>query len=113
MAHKSRKNKKTNIHVQARVISYIIENWNGSRGTESRNCLFKDIMSRKKDFAKMAIDTGTSEITLELNVRKVTDEIYKILYGSYPDGSIMKDKRKPVRWHKEIAETIVEQGLVQ
>ncbi len=108
-----KKYKKIHSHAKAKVLSYIVENWTGAPTVKAKNCLNKSITSRKKDFAIMGIETNLSPASLELTTYKVTNEVFKELYGSYPKGAVMKDTLKPIRWHKAMAESLVDEGLVK
>ncbi len=112
MARTGKKYTKVSAYTKAKILTYVKENWDGALGKESKDCLVRATALRKKDFKIMSIETGTSAASIELNLKRISDEVYRELYGNYPAGTIMKVEHKPTKWHKLMAETLVKEGLV-
>ncbi len=108
----AKKYKKVNAYTKAKILVYVSENWDGEQGKDAKDCLIKSVKNCKKDFSVLSVETGTSAASIELNVKRITSEIYKELYGNYPTGGIMKDDHNPIKWHKKLVETLIEEGLV-
>ncbi len=109
----TRKYKKVNALAKAKILTYVAENFIGTVGDPAKDCLRKTPTHRRKEYQVIGAETDTSPYSIEFGVKRISDQVYKELHGDYPAGTVIPSDHKPVKWHKEMAESIVEAGLVK
>ncbi len=108
----TRKYKKMNALAKAKILTYVADNFIGVEGDSAKDCLRKTSSVRRKEFQLMGIESKTSPYSIEFGVKRISDQVYKELHGSYPTGAVVSADHKPVKWHKEMAESLVNEGLI-
>ncbi len=108
----TRKYKKMNALAKAKILTYVAENFVGTAGDAAKDCLRKSSSHRRKEFQVIGAETNTSPYSIEFGVKRISDQVFKELHGEYPAGTVIPSDHKPVKWHKEMAKSLVEEGLV-